>query len=165
MKQIGVEELKRLQLDILSYFDEFCKNNSIRYWIDYGTLLGAIRHKGFIPWDDDIDITMLRNDYNRAAELFNKQKLNYITFYLKYLFKKTNNVIYNIIGVLPEYQKTGLAIALIHKSIKMRQEKYPNGVSSFILEDNIPSTMLCRKLSVGINKEFHLYEIPGDKNV
>ena len=99
------------------------------------------------------------------AELFNKQKLNYITFYLKYLFKKTNNVIYNIIGVLPEYQKTGLAIALIHKSIKMRQEKYPNGVSSFILEDNIPSTMLCRKLSVGINKEFHLYEISGDKDV
>ena len=99
------------------------------------------------------------------AELFNKQKINYITFYLKYLFKKTNNVIYNIIGVLPEYQKTGLAITLIHKSIKMRQEKYPNGVSSFILEDNIPSTMLCKKLSVGINKEFHLYEIPGDEDV
>lgn len=99
------------------------------------------------------------------AELFNKPKLNYVTFYLKYLFKKTHNVIYNIIGVLPEYQKTGLAVALIHKSILMRQEKYPYGCSSFILEDNIPSTMLCKKLSISINKEFHLYEIIGDKDV
>ena len=99
------------------------------------------------------------------AELFNKPKLNYITFYLKYLFKKTHNVIYNIIGVLPEYQKTGLAVALIHKSIIMRQKEYPYGSSSFILEDNIPSTMLCKKLSISINKEFHLYEIVGDDNV
>ncbi len=99
------------------------------------------------------------------AELFNKPKLNYVSFYLKFLFKETHNVIYNIIGVLPEYQKTGLAVALIHKSILMRQEKYPYGSSSFILEDNIPSTMLCRKLSISINKEFHLYEITGDKNV
>lgn len=99
------------------------------------------------------------------AELFNKPKLNYITFYLKYLFKKTHNVIYNIISVLPEYQKTGLAVALIHKSIIMRQKEYPYGSSSFILEDNIPSTMLCKKLSISINKEFHLYEIVGDDNV
>lgn len=99
------------------------------------------------------------------AELFNKPRLNYITFYFKYLFKKTHNVIYNIIGVLPEYQKTGLAVALIHKSIMMRQKDYPYGSSSFILEDNIPSTMLCKKLSISINKEFHLYEIQGDDNV
>lgn len=96
------------------------------------------------------------------AELFNKPKLNYITFFFKFLFKKTHNVIYNIIGVLPEFQKTGLAIALIHKSILMRQVKYPTGVSSFILEENVPSTMLCKKLSTGINKEFHLYEVEGE---
>lgn len=99
------------------------------------------------------------------AELFSKPRLNYVTFYLRFLFKKTKNVIYNVIGVLPEHQMSGLAINLIHKSIVMRQDKYPYGVSSFILEDNIPSTKLCRKLSVGINKEFHLYEISGDKNV
>lgn len=107
----------------------------------------------------DIGFVYTHPDY---AELFNRPKLNYATFYLKYLFKKTHNVIYNIIGVLPEYQKTGLAIALIHKSILMRQETYPAGVSSFILEENIPSTMLCKKLSTGINKEFHLYEIEGE---
>jgi len=99
------------------------------------------------------------------AELFNKPKINYILFYLKYLFKKPKNIIYNIIGVLPEYQNTGLAVALIHKAIITREEKYPHGVSSFILEDNIPSTKLCRKLSIAINKEYHLYEIVGDENV
>ena len=83
----------------------------------------------------------------------------------RYLFKKTHNVIYNVIGVLPEHQMSGLAIALIHKSILMRQEKYPYGVSSFILEDNVPSTKICRKLSTGINKEYHLYEISGDDSV
>ncbi len=99
------------------------------------------------------------------AELFSKPRLNYITFYLRFLFKKTKNVIYNVIGVLPEHQLSGVAIALIHKSILLRQKKYPYGVSSFILEDNIQSTKLCRKLSVGINKEYHLYEIGRDKHV
>ena len=74
MKQIDVEELKKLQVGILDCFDAFCKKNSINYWIDYGTLLGAIRHKGFIPWDDDVDITMLRKDYEKAAQIFNIQE-------------------------------------------------------------------------------------------
>jgi lipopolysaccharide cholinephosphotransferase len=60
---INVKDLKKIQLDILDYFDSFCKKNKINYWIDCGTLLGAIRHKGYIPWDDDIDVGMMRKDY------------------------------------------------------------------------------------------------------
>lgn len=96
------------------------------------------------------------------AFLFNKPKLNYVKFFLKYLFKKPENVIYNVIGVLPEHQQSGVAVGLINKSILLREKDYPNGVSSFILEDNIASTRLCKKLSTGINKEFCLYEISGD---
>ena len=73
MKNIDVEELKKIQIDILDYFDAFCKKNGINYWLDYGTLLGAIRHHGYIPWDDDIDIGMLRADYLKAETLFNQQ--------------------------------------------------------------------------------------------
>ena len=72
MKKIELEELKKIQIKILDYVDEFCKNNSINYWLDCGTLLGAIRHKGYIPWDDDIDIGMLRDDYEKFMKLFNK---------------------------------------------------------------------------------------------
>ena len=77
MEKIGLEELKKIQLEILDYVVEFCKKNKINYWLDGGTLLGAIRHKGYIPWDDDIDIGMLRDDYNKFMELFNKKTKKY----------------------------------------------------------------------------------------
>lgn len=71
MKKIGsVDEIKQIQLDILLAFHEFCIDNSINYSLAYGTLLGAIRHKGFIPWDDDIDVCLLRADYEKLERLF-----------------------------------------------------------------------------------------------
>lgn len=57
--------VKETELEILSMVDAFCRKNNIKYSIAYGTMIGAIRHKGFIPWDDDIDIFMLREDYDR----------------------------------------------------------------------------------------------------
>ena len=61
-------DLRKLQLvilEIMKVIDRLCKENDIDYWIDAGTLLGAKRHGGFIPWDDDCDICMMRDDYNR----------------------------------------------------------------------------------------------------
>ncbi len=71
MKEIGIDELKRLQLDMLVVIDKYCRTNSIRYTLAYGTLIGAIRHKGYIPWDDDIDIAMPRPDYDKFLKGFN----------------------------------------------------------------------------------------------
>lgn len=70
MKEILLEEVKLIQLDILSNIHNFCLSNGIEYSLAYGTLLGAVRHKGYIPWDDDIDIMMRREDYERFIRTY-----------------------------------------------------------------------------------------------
>ena len=68
-------ELRQIQLANLVLLDELdyvCRTNNIPYWLDGGTLLGAVRHKGFIPWDDDIDVGMLSQDYANLVDIFNK---------------------------------------------------------------------------------------------
>ncbi len=62
-------ELQKKLLELLKWFDEFCKKNNLRYFLVGGTMLGATRHQGFIPWDDDIDVGMPRADYERMAKI------------------------------------------------------------------------------------------------
>lgn len=82
MKEISIEESKKIQIEILNDIDTFCRRNNLKYSLAYGTLIGAVRHKGFIPWDDDIDIIMPRQDYDKFMREYRNpiyKVLNYQT--------------------------------------------------------------------------------------
>lgn len=71
MKNLSIEEIKEIQLQILDEVNNFCEKEGIEYFLGYGTLIGAVRHKGYIPWDDDIDIVMKRDQYETFLSKFN----------------------------------------------------------------------------------------------
>lgn len=73
MKEIDLDELKQIQINITKEVHKFCKEKGLRYSLTYGTLIGAIRHNGFIPWDDDIDILMPRPDFEIFKRSFKHQ--------------------------------------------------------------------------------------------
>lgn len=76
-RKLSAIEIKRYELDILLSFQDSCKKKGLKFYLSGGTLLGAIRHKGFIPWDDDIDVCMPRNDYEKLLRVYNNDKEKY----------------------------------------------------------------------------------------
>lgn len=71
-----LRDIQLANLALLVEFDYVCKQSGLKYWLDFGTLLGAVRHLGFIPWDDDIDIGMPREDYEKIIKTFKKNSRN-----------------------------------------------------------------------------------------
>lgn len=68
-KNLDLRYLQKCDTLLLAIFDRLCAKHKLNYWLDSGTLLGAVRHRGFIPWDDDIDVCMLRRDFNKVIPL------------------------------------------------------------------------------------------------
>lgn len=103
-KEISLEERKQIQLKMLQEIHEFCSSHGIRYSLAYGTLIGAIRHKGFIPWDDDVDIMMPLPDMLKFKREFTSNQLKYLDVdtekHFCYGFSR--------IGYNPTYRKIGI---------------------------------------------------------
>ena len=67
-RQLNEEEIKEIELGVMDYVHNLCQKENINYSLAYGTLLGAVRHKGYIPWDDDVDISLKREEYNKLYQ-------------------------------------------------------------------------------------------------
>ena len=74
MKEYELKDIQKNSLDVLLKIHEICEKNNLTYYLAYGTLLGAIRHQGFIPWDDDVDVWMPRKDFDKFRTICNEKK-------------------------------------------------------------------------------------------
>ena len=72
-KEVTIQEIQSKLLEILLYFQKFCQENGLGFVLAGGTCLGAVRHKGFIPWDDDVDVFMLRDDYEKLCRIWDEK--------------------------------------------------------------------------------------------
>ena len=78
LKVLTDDEIKKIQkiiLDMIQELDNIFKKYNFTYYLGGGSALGAIRHKGFIPWDEDLDLNMIRKDYDKLIEIFDKEPL------------------------------------------------------------------------------------------
>ena len=107
-------ELRQWQFELTEFlknFDTICKENNIPYWIDFGTLLGALRHKGFIPWDDDVDVSMLKKDIDRLLPILEEAYKN-TDFIIRKKARKANNF---QIRIRHRYYNLGLDIFPVYE--------------------------------------------------
>lgn len=82
MQRLGDAEVRNIQIEIMEHVKEMCRENNLRYFISGGTLIGAVRHGGYIPWDDDIDFVMPIPDYKKLIELFeDDERYEVLTIY------------------------------------------------------------------------------------
>lgn len=114
MNEISIDEKKKISVQILDVIHSFCKENGIQYFLSYGSLLGAVRHEGFIPWDDDIDICMPRPDYEKFLKIFNSDQYQVANYrnskYFPIPFSKVYSI--NTIGYIYENFNLGYGVAV-----------------------------------------------------
>lgn len=93
-------QIQQILTNILKFIDEVCQENNLTYSIVGGTAIGAIRHKGFIPWDDDIDIGLLRKDYDKLLQILDSDKYKNSKYKCLYFAKENKNYFYHFAKVV-----------------------------------------------------------------
>lgn len=136
LSEIQKKQLKTVLLSMLQDIISFCHKHRIQYMLGGGSALGAVRHKGYIPWDDDLDLNMPREDYNRFIELFSKEEQAKYDLYVPDGIHIATHL----------FLKISLKGTTLH-DIHSMAEKNPMGVSIDIFPiENVPQNSILRKL-------------------
>ena len=153
-KRMTLVEHKKVMLNILIEFAKFCDEHHLMYYLDAGTLIGAVRHKGFIPWDDDIDVSMPQKDYDAFVELTRKNK-GYLCNHLQVEYPEST--------IYPFIKITDNRTVLIEFPDKnpMKVGVYIDVFPKYGIEDKKLSTkLLCRACHyLGLAHWFNKYSI------
>lgn len=136
-----LHEIQSEGLRSLIKFDEICERNNLKYFMIGGTLLGAIRHRGFIPWDDDIDVAMPREDYDKFIEI--SQNLNIAPYYVDHYSKSDSMMRLMIVA----FKNTDIQIEYQHDNDLIERSAFKMDVFPI---DGTPNNRVLRKL-------FYLY--------
>lgn len=152
MRKLNLEECKELELNILSTVADFCDKHGLRYYLTYGTLIGAVRHKGFIPWDDDVDINMPRDDYNKFLHLFNEEMKNSNYFVIDPRTKRSRHSFAKVIDTRTIKKEPGLCY---HEG-----EELGIDIDIFPL-DGMPSDD--NEYQIWYKKLYHIYYVYANK--
>lgn len=137
----NLDRLHKIEIEMLRDLDRLCKKYNIKYMLSGGSVLGAVRHKGFIPWDDDIDVMMYRDDYNKLDDAFKEMYGD------KYIIKSNDND-KKFVGKMKKIYLRGTEFVEIEK------ENYPEETCIFIdvfAIDKMPNSKIARKIRGAIH--------------
>lgn len=136
----GNLELHMVLLDAMKDIDRICRENGLRYYLHAGTLLGAINHKGFIPWDDDVDISMMRADYEKFLEIVQKEWTHkyYVHNYKTDPNYKNNRTVLRVLGT---------EVIHFHEN---EDEVYRQIAVDIVPLDAVPNSKVIQKLQQGL---------------
>jgi lipopolysaccharide cholinephosphotransferase len=173
--------LRKIQLaktNVLFAFDRFCKENGMRYWLHGGTLLGAVRHGGFIPWDDDTDVGMMREDFDRFIKIVSGMPQNgKIQYYwccgflkIKYI---ENDFVLDAVDIFPfhqYYKRTGAAEgAQLKKRINKINYKYQHDPLLKMPFHGTPAEVKIMRETIMEGKNpaegGDIFKVPSDKDI
>ena len=141
-----IQELRGVQLDILDDIHAFCTANGIKYFLSCGTLIGAVRHKGYIPWDDDLDIYMPREDYERILDVVRQWQDQFMEEDLVLLFRRIDyDKIINDIVALPDYYVN----TFWHEVVSRLRQRNKVGVKSLLRKSRPLVAALARDMATG----------------